>query len=57
MSLLSALYCGLIDDPKIQFKRVECRHTFEVVFPILKGRNSAFIAAIESGLFSKNKYR
>jgi len=30
---------------------IEGRRTFGFVFPILKGGNSAFIAAIASGLF------
>jgi len=30
---------------------VEGRHTFEVVFPILKGSNFVFIAAIASATF------
>jgi len=33
------------------------RRTFGVVFPILKGGNSAFIAAIASGFFPQTEYR
>jgi len=33
------------------------RHIFGVMFPFLKGDNSTFIAAIESGLFPQTEYR
>ena len=36
---------------------VEGRHTFGVVFPILKSGNSAFVAAIVNVLFPQNEYR
>jgi len=35
---------------------VEGTPTFRVVFPILKGRNSAFIAGIASGLCPESEY-